>query len=137
VVWPDLARQLTAAALTSRSDIEVIPLNTCYLARVRSANRAHAMAGWLNSTWIKALAMLQAVPASSGFFRFNARVINHLPLPPAALHDRALIRLARHARSGKAIQTELDALVADHLGLSGGAQRALFAALDRSSLHCR
>ena len=129
VVWSDLARRLNAAALTSRTDRTRMPLNTCYLAPVGNAQRAHALAGWLNSTWIRAIAALGAVPAAGAFLRFNARVVNRLPLPPAALLDSALAEVARAGSTGKSIQPELDELVARHLGLSSLTQSALRAAL--------
>jgi hypothetical protein len=106
-----------------------MPLNTCYLAPVGNAQRAHALAGWLNSTWIRAIAALGAVPAAGAFLRFNARVVNRLPLPPAALLDSALAEVARAGSTGKSIQPELDELVARHLGLSSLTQSALRAAL--------
>jgi len=128
-VWSDLARQLKAAALTTRNDSQRIPLNTCYVAPVASALQAHALTAWLNSTWIRAIAMLNAVPASGGFFRFNAGVVTALPLPPAALADRDLAQLALQGRAGHPVETEIDALVAHHLSLPERAHRALRDAL--------
>ena len=129
VVWSDLSRQLKAAALTTRNDSQCIPLNTCYVAPVASALQAHALAAWLNSTWIRAVAMLSAVPAAVGFFRFNAGVVTALPLPPAALADRNLAQLALQGRAGHPVETEIDALVAHHLSLPERAHRALRDAL--------
>jgi hypothetical protein len=130
VVWSDLARRLTAAALTSRRDLERIPLNSCYVAPVGTALRAHALSAWLNATWIGAVARGAAVPASGGFARFNARVLARLPLPLSALDDPALAQLARAARMGAAIQNDLDQVVARHLGLSVSAQKVLRAVVD-------
>jgi hypothetical protein len=137
VVWSDLARRLTAAALVSRHDLQRIPLNSCYVAPAVSAMRAHAVAAWLNATWIRAIARAGAVPASGGFARFNARVVARLPLPSSALTDPALARLARVARSGVAVQEDLDDLVARHLGLSSSAQKKLRAVVDGGSGNCR
>lgn len=137
VVWADLARRLTALALTSRHDLARIPLNSCYVAPLRNAAEADAFAAWLNSTWLRATARLNAVPASGGFARFNVRTVARLPLPDSALSDARLTRLGQAARSGKAVQEELDALVADHLGLTTRAQRALRAAVDETSSHRR
>jgi hypothetical protein len=125
VVWSDLSRQLRAVALTTRNDGRCIPLNTCYVAPLASALQAHALAAWLNSTWIRAVAMLSAAPAAGGFLRFNAGVVTALPLPPAALRDRDLAQLALHARAGKPARTEIDGLVAQHLSLGERAQKAL------------
>ena len=130
VVWADVARQLTALALVTRRDRRLIPLNSCYVAPVRTCARAHALAAWLNSTWIRAIARIAAVPASGGFGRFNAQTVERLPLPDGALADPDLARLARAARSGAAVQNDLDRLVARQLCLSMSAQRALRAVLD-------
>jgi hypothetical protein len=137
VVWPDLSRQLKAAALTSRAETEWIPLNTCYVAPVATVLQARALAGWLNSTWIRAVAMLGAVPAANGFFRFNSGVVKALPLPPAALRDQDLAQLALDGQAGKLVAGELDALVAGHLALSERAQKALRGALDSCSIDHR
>ena len=129
VVWSDLSRQLKAAALTTRNDSQCIPLNTCYVAPVATALQAHALAAWLNSTWIRAVAVLGAVPAAGGFFRFNAAVVTALPLPPAVLADRDLAQLALQGRAGNTVEREIDALVAQHLDLPERAQRVLRDAL--------
>ena len=135
VVWPDLARRLTAVALTSKREGKRIPLNSCYVAPVRSASRAHALAAWLNSTWIRALARLRAVPASGGFARFNADVVSALPLPDVALVDPTLTRIGRAGRAGAPIQDELDRLTARHLSLCPSDQSALRAVVDSSADH--
>jgi adenine-specific DNA-methyltransferase len=137
VVWADLARRLRAASLTTRRDLERIPLNSCYVAPLRTAAEADALAAWLNSTWVGATARHGAVPASGGFARFNAQVVARLPLPDSALSDARLTRLARAARSGKEVQGDLDAIVAQHLGLSSSAQSALRAAVVESAGHRR
>jgi Eco57I restriction-modification methylase len=133
VVWADLARQLTAVALTNRQDLERIPLNSCYVAPLRNAAEADALASWLNSTWMRATARIAAVPASGGFARFNAQAVARLPLPCSALTDPCLTRLARAGRSGAQVQEEVDTVVARHLGLSSSAQRTLRAAVADSA----
>jgi hypothetical protein len=133
VVWADLSRHLTAIALTTGSDRECVPLNSCYVAPAASAIRAEALAAWLNSSWIRALARLGAVPASGGFARHNARVIAGLPLASSALDEPGLALLARAGRSGEEFQSHLDELVARHLGLSGLDQRILGASLDHTA----
>jgi hypothetical protein len=129
VVWPDLSRRLLAVSLTSRCQLECIPLNSCYIAPVSGPERADALAGWLNSTWVAAIAKLRAVPASGGYARFNAAVVARLPLPTSALVDPHLSAVARAARNGELIQEELDSLTAKHLGLSASSQHALRAVL--------
>lgn len=125
VVWPDLGRQLRAAALTEPEDRELIPLNTCYLATLDERRQALSLAAWLNSTWLRVAARITAVPASSGFARFTGTTIGRLPLPTAVLEDVALAELAECGRRGKPVQEDLDALCARHLGLSPAAQSHL------------
>jgi hypothetical protein len=117
-------------ALTSRRHSRRIPLNSCYLAPVRTAAQGYALAAWLNSTWIRAVARVRAVPASSGFARFNAQVVGGLPLPDGALADPALVRLGRAGHAGEPVQDELDRITAQRLLLSLPAQRALRAVVD-------
>jgi Eco57I restriction-modification methylase len=125
VVWSDLARDLVAAALTSRRDLQLIPLNSCYVIAARSAQAAELVTACLNSTWLRAAARLTAVPAAGGFSRFNARVISGLPLPTSAVTDPLMPELARAGRKGSDVQREIDERMAEHLGLSPTAQHAL------------
>jgi hypothetical protein len=122
VVWADLARRLTAAALPS--DGTLVPLNTCYVAAVPTRLAALALAAWLNTTWMRALARLDAMPAASGFARFSGSVVERLPLPPAAVGNADLAARARGGARGGA-ETALDALAADLLALSSRSRRAL------------
>jgi len=137
VVWSDLARQLVAAALTTRNDLQHIPLNSCYVATLRSVVEAESLTACLNSTWLRAAARLGAVPAASGFARFNAQTIARLPLPSSAFADSALTRLAQEGRAGALVQEELDEAVAGHLGLSIDAQNALRAVVDGAARYRR
>ena len=125
VLWSDLARRLVAAPLVTRGELELIPLNSCYVAALPNADQALALAAWLNSTWLRAAARAGAVPASGGYARFNADVVARLPLPNPALASTDLIRLSRAGRAGIEVQAEIDALVATHLALSSSAQSAL------------
>ena len=137
VVWSDLARQLVAAALTTRDDLQQIPLNSCYVATTKSVVEAGSLTACLNSTWLRAAARLGAVPAAGGFARFNAQTIARLPLPISAFSDSALTRLAQEGRAGAAVQEELDEAVAGHLALSPDAQSALRAVVDGGAGHRR
>lgn len=131
VVWSDLARQLSATALSGAGGAETIPLNSCYLVALPDPRWALALSAWLNSTWIRVAARATADLAASGFARFNARVVAELPLPAAALEDALLVGLAERATRGETIQEELDAVVAEHLALSPGVRAVLAAAQDR------
>jgi hypothetical protein len=130
VVWADLARQLTAAALTTTRDRERIPLNSCYVAPVPSRSHAQSLAAWLNSTPIRAAARSGAVPAASNFARFNAQCIARVPLSDTALDDPDLSRIEYAGRSGADVQEELDHIVSRHLHLSPSAQHALRGIVD-------
>ena len=118
VVWPDLARRLTACALTGPRAARRVPLNTCYVAPTRTAETAERVAAWLNSTWIRAVALSGAVPAASGFHRFSATTVGRLPLPAEVTADPDLSAIARAGRRGAAVQEALDDIAARHLGLT-------------------
>ena len=133
VVWADLARGLMAAALISRNDLALIPLNSCYVAAARTASAAESLTACLNSTWLRAAARLAAVPAAGGFARFNARLVSGLPLPTSAGCDPVLPELARTARAGADVQKDLDECMARHLGLSCAAQNALRTVVDSAA----
>jgi hypothetical protein len=117
VIWPDLSRQLEAAPLDGPAR-DWIPLNTCYVIPVRHEPHALCLAAWLNSTWCRAMAAVAADKASSGFLRFNARVVSGLPLPGAALDDETLLAIAKQARGAPLRQDELDVRVAKLLSLA-------------------
>jgi hypothetical protein len=133
VIWADLARQLVAAALTGRQDLQYIPLNSCYVAAARRASDAECLTACLNSTWLRAAARLGAMPAAGGFARFNAHTIARLPLPTTVLADAAIPLVAQQGRAGSAVQEELDELIAKHLGLTSTAQNALRSVLDSTA----
>ncbi len=132
VVWADLARRLTAAALADGAARDQIPLNSCYVAVAPDAATALRLAAWLNSTWARAAARLAAPPAANGFGRFTAHVVAGLPLPDAALGDPALSDLALAGAMGDDVQPELDAHTARLLALTPAAAEALAAAERRA-----
>jgi hypothetical protein len=125
VVWSDMARRLSAAALTGPIESSRIPLNTCYVIPLPSGAAARRLAAWLNSTWIRAVARTGATPARGGYSRFDARTVGALPLVDSALTDPALEELARQGAAGLNIQEALDELCAAHLGLSAREREAL------------
>ena len=96
VVWRDLSQAVAAAALTGAGAPALVPLNTCYCIGTRSAAEAHALAAWLNSTWIRGIARATAAPASGGFSRYTAATIAALPIP-AEPEDPALCEIGREA----------------------------------------
>lgn len=128
VVWADIARSLTAAALTGVAAGDLVPLNSCYLLSVPDRQGALAISAWLNSTWCRVIARATADPASNGFARFTARVVAELPLPAAVPTDARLARLAERGAKGDGVQEELDVICAQHLGLSATLKALLRAA---------
>jgi hypothetical protein len=120
VAWPDIARRLTAAVPAP----EVVPLNTAYGVVVPDAATAAAIAAWLNSRWLTALARLGADPARGGYCRFNAATVGALPVPPPGA-----AAWPRLAALGAAHRTD-DDLVATILGLDERDRRTLAKALD-------
>ncbi len=132
VVWPDLARRLEAAALTGADAATLIPLNTCYVLVTADARTAQVLAALLNSEWIRALATVRAPLAASGFRRFNARVIEDLPLPRRALEDAVLAEAATAAHTADSIAA-IDERVAMLLELTLEERNALAAVVDA---HC-
>ena len=128
VVWPDLARQLSAVALTGAAAAELVPLNTCYVIATLRAHDALALAAWLNATWLRAIAALAALPAAGGYRRFGAAPIGSLPLPAAAERDDRLALIAERMAAGELLQDELDAIAAEHLELDDADRQALAAA---------
>ena len=127
VVWADLALRLEALALTGPGDAALIPLNSCYLLALPDAPQALALSAWLNTSWLRALARLDADPAAGGYARFNARVVAALPLPDGVLHDPQLVELAERGARGDPIQEPLDAHAAALLSLSSTARAELAA----------
>ena len=81
VVWRDLSQVVAAAALTGAGASALVPLNTCYCIGTRSGAEAHALAAWLNSTWVRGIARASAAPASGGYSRYTAATIAALPIP--------------------------------------------------------
>jgi len=125
VVWADVARSLSAAALTGAEDARLVPLNSCYVAPTGDPATAWRLAAWLNTTWLRVVARTGALPAAGGYARFNATIVGALPLPTAVLTDPRLDRLARDGRLGAPVQDELDDIAAEHLGLAPRARTLL------------
>jgi hypothetical protein len=117
VIWPDLARCLSAAVPST----DVVPLNTVYGIATRDAAESAALAALFNSRWLTALARLVADPARGGFRRFNAGVVRGLPVPTAGAG--VWTELARRGH----LHEPADDLVAEALELDGAERRALAA----------
>jgi hypothetical protein len=92
VVWPDVARTLDTVVLTGSA----VPLNSCYVIAASTSSEARALAAYLRTPLMTALARLSAEPARGGFARFGARVVRHLPLPAAVIQDATLVAAGEH-----------------------------------------
>jgi hypothetical protein len=130
VVWSDLARRLGAAALIGRNGLALIPLNSCYVIPAPNAASALRLTAWLNSTWCRAVALATADPASSGFARFNARVVATLPCPETLARDDGLLELGQQGARHTLSQEVLDDRCAELLSLTT-AERGALATLAR------
>jgi hypothetical protein len=119
VVWADLARRLEAAVLAGRGLRRAVPLNTAYVVATPDPDSALRLAAWLNTTWLRAVARAAATRAASGFARFNAAVVESVPLPDAVLADPVLLDLGRDAVARQRLdQSAADRRAAVLLGLS-------------------
>ncbi len=125
VCWSDLAQRLDAVPLERSGPV---PLNSCYVVVATDPPTAGALAAWLNTTWMRALARVTAEPASGGYARFAARVVGALPLPSGVSRSAALADASRRALRGEDVQEEIDDLGATLLDLTSD-DRALLAAL--------
>jgi hypothetical protein len=123
VVWADLAVQLSAVPLTG-TDADLVALNTCYVVQTRTSRDARALAAWLNSAWVRALARSTATPASAGYVRFAAQTVSALPLFPHTSRDD-FAELAACAMRGQAVQESIDDLSATTLDLDRADRRTL------------
>ncbi len=126
VTWADLARSLAAAPLVGPLR-RAVPLNSCYLASMPTAEQMLAVTGWLNTPLIRAIARAGASEASGGFRRFNATAVGRIPFPIATRENTALIELAEAGVRGASPGEDLDALATDLLGLDRRECRALHA----------
>ena len=130
VVWPDLSRA-PHAVVCDHGAVAPIPLNTCYVSVTADAQTALALAATLNSTWIRVLLRLRADEARGGYRRHNARAMSVVPVPPQGPARQRLVTLSRHTHQTHDIcQDDLDAAVAEALGLSAAARADLTALAD-------
>jgi len=106
VIWADLARQLEAAVLSGPAHASIVPLNTSYVIAAADRESALRLAVWLNAGWVRLLARLRATVAASGFARFNADVVEALPLPDLVMADASLLAIGERAWTGSAFDQE-------------------------------
>jgi hypothetical protein len=130
VVWADLARTASAVALTHAAP-DAVPINTCYVSAAPDDETALAIAATLNSVWVRVLVHAVADEARGGYRRFNARALGRAPVPVPGAGRRRLAALSRSAHTTHDIDPrDIDAAVADALGLSGDVRATLRALAD-------
>ncbi|MDH3290361.1 MAG: N-6 DNA methylase [Gemmatimonadota bacterium] len=126
IVWPDIARRPCAVMLDATDQHDALPLNSCYIASVRTRMTALAITAILNSCWFAALAAVVASEARGGYRRINASVVAQLPVPRT---ERGLSDLAavteRAQRNDDVSLDQVDAAVAETLDLSPTVQHEL------------
>ncbi len=128
VAWKDVSRGMSAVVLPESADVEghafpLVPNQTLYSLDAVSLDEAHAMAAVLNSVVADALLLSTAERAKDAHFRYFGRTVGQMPLPrmapDIALWD-SLVRLARRAHRGGAVQGDVDEAVAKLYGVSDG-----------------
>jgi hypothetical protein len=130
VAWADVARSATAVVLTHAAP-DAVPINTCYVSAAADEESALAIAATLNSVWVRVLVHAVADEARGGYRRFNARAVGRAPVPAPGPARRHLAALSRSAHTTHDIDAgEIDAAVADALGLSGEVRATLRALAD-------
>jgi hypothetical protein len=130
VVWADLARTASAAALDCAAP-GAVPINTCYVSAAPDDEAAFAIAATINSAWVRVLVHAVADEARGGYRRFNARAVGCVPVPAAGAARRHLADLSRAAHTSHDLDArEIDEAVADALGLSRDVRATLRALAD-------
>jgi hypothetical protein len=99
VVWGDVGREPRAVVLDAGDPR--VPLNTCYVARCRRIDDAHALAALLNSPLARAWLDTIAEPARGGYRRYLGWTMSLLPLPRNWARARDILApLSQCARLG-------------------------------------
>ncbi|MDH3457780.1 MAG: hypothetical protein OER90_13155, partial [Gemmatimonadota bacterium] len=135
IIWPDIARRPCAVMLDATNQHDALPLNSCYIASVRTRMTALAITAILNSSWFAALAAVIASEARGGYRRVNASVVAQLPVPRTqrGLSDLAAVT-ERAQRNDDISLDDVDAAVAEALDLSPTVRHEL---KELGSLHRR
>ncbi len=128
VVWADIASDLRAASLSGRPD--TVPLNSCYVAVLRSDDQADRLAAWLNTSLMRAAARADAMPAAGGCYRFSAGPSARCRLPAGILRDANLSSHTHRAAAGKLVQGDLDDAASRHLDLTPAHRKALLDSIE-------
>lgn len=122
VAWKDLSRGMAAAVLPDVVNVDgkafpLVPNQTLYSIDAVSLDEAYGLAAMLNSTIANALLLCTAERAKDAHYRYFGRTVARMPLPDSAMDER-LIRLSRRAHQGSDTMREIDAVVAQHYGVT-------------------
>lgn len=125
VAWKDLSRGLRAAVVRESVEIEgrsvpLVPNQTLYFLDCSSEDEAHALAAFLNSRLVRALALVGAEPAKDDHQRYYGSHVALLPLPPLKLGGDEWAQLtALGQRAPLAIDRDaIDSVIRDLLHIS-------------------
>jgi SAM-dependent methyltransferase len=130
VVWKDLSRGLQAVALPETlGGVPLVPNQTLYALDAASLEEAQVLAALLGSTIVNLLTICVAERAKDWHYRYFARTMARVPLPPVAPEGSAWRRLLRAAR--KADDTEIDTVVAELYAVTPSEQARIAAYVDR------
>ncbi|MEA2489235.1 MAG: hypothetical protein QOH21_1027 [Acidobacteriota bacterium] len=120
VVWKDLSRGMAATVLPDEVDIDgrvfpLVPNQTLYALDAASLDEAYVLSAILNSTVADALLVSVAERAKDLHYRYFGRTVARMPFVRG--EEETLLRLARRAHQGAAVQQELDVVVAKLYGV--------------------
>lgn len=100
VVWNDVGREPRAAVIHGRDPS--VPLNTCYVARMTTADDADAFAALLNGPVARAWLDAIAEPARGGYRRYLGWTLSLMPRPADWPRARGILApLAAAGRRGR------------------------------------
>jgi len=137
VVWKDVARGLQAVVVPATVDVDgrefpVVPNQTTYCIDSASHEEAFYLSGLLNSTIVGALASDGAERGKDCYFRYFGTTLSATPIPRLENSDgrrQQLIRLARRAHAGQAVDDAIDELVRELFEVSSSELKLLAAFL--------
>lgn len=125
VVWKDLSRGMRAAVVPESvvvggRNVPVVPNQTLYFVDCGDEGEAHALAAYLNSRIVRALALVGAEPAKDDHQRYYASHVALLPCPEVVTNDERWRELAAIGRkAARALDRDrLDDVVRDLLRIS-------------------
>ncbi|MGZ8851538.1 MAG: Eco57I restriction-modification methylase domain-containing protein, partial [Thermoanaerobaculia bacterium] len=128
VAWKDVSKGFAAAVLpdavyVNGHSIPLVPNQTLYSIDAVSLDETYAISGVLNSVIVDALMLAIAERAKDDHYRYFARTVASIPMPPlieGSPQWEKLVRSARAAHQKRATPAGHDELIAALYGLSPG-----------------